>query len=122
MRRMHKRKVREQKGTQVTIFRNRENAYLGFACTGHAGYDVYGRDIVCAGISALVLTTIESLDRLTGDACRYDMDAESGDIEFRFAEPAGHDAALLMQSMILGMEGIQASYGKEFLDLAYEEV
>lgn len=33
---------------------------------GHAGSDVYGRDLVCAGVSALALTLGENLREVTG--------------------------------------------------------
>ena len=41
--------------TKITIFRNQDQAFLGFDCLGHAGYAEEGEDIVCAGISALVI-------------------------------------------------------------------
>ena len=47
--------------TKITIFRNQDQAFLGFDCLGHAGYAEEGEDIVCAGISALVINTINSL-------------------------------------------------------------
>ncbi len=42
-------------------------AYFGegeFSVTGHAGYAPHGRDIVCAGVSALCAALINYLDRL----------------------------------------------------------
>lgn len=41
--------------------------------TGHANYDVYGKDIVCASVSASVLTTINgiiALDDSILDVCQ----------------------------------------------------
>ena len=29
--------------------------------TGHAGYDDYGKDIVCASVSSIVITTINAI-------------------------------------------------------------
>ena len=43
--------------TKITIFRNQDQAFLGFDCLGHAGYAEEGGDIVCAGSSALVINT-----------------------------------------------------------------
>ena len=34
---------------------------------GHAGYDEPGKDIVCAGVSTLVQTLIQSIEELTSD-------------------------------------------------------
>ena len=34
---------------------------------GHAGYDVMGKDIICAGVSALFCTMVHSIKSLTTD-------------------------------------------------------
>ena len=42
-----------------------ENKHIKKICIrGHAGYDVSGKDIVCAAVSATVLTTINIIDCL----------------------------------------------------------
>ena len=41
--------------TKITIFRNQDQAFLGFDCLGHAGYAEEGEDIVCARISLQIL-------------------------------------------------------------------
>ena len=37
------------------------NNYKNIVITGHANYDVYGKDIVCAAVSATVLTTLNGV-------------------------------------------------------------
>ena len=95
--------------TKITIFRNHDGEYLGFDCLGHAGYADEGEDIVCAGISALVINTINSIGLFT-------------EIRLRFTSPAGHDAGLLMQSLVLGLQGIQNTYGNDYIILNFREV
>ena len=58
--------------TKMTIFRNQDQAFLGFDCLGHA--------------------------------------------------PAGHDADLLMKSLVLGLQGIQNTYGNDYIILTFKEV
>lgn len=41
---------------EVKVYNN------GFTITGHAGYDVMGKDIVCAAVSALSQTCVISLE------------------------------------------------------------
>ena len=108
--------------TTITVFRNQNQEFLGFTCLGHAGYADEGEDIICAGISALVITTINSLEAFTSDQFEADSDEESGEIELRFRKPAGHDADLLMKSLILGLQEIQNTYGNEYLILNFREV
>ena len=37
------------------------NNYKNIVITGHANYDEYGKDIVCAAVSATVLTTLNGV-------------------------------------------------------------
>ena len=108
--------------TTITIFQDKNQNYVGFDCTGHAGFARLGKDIVCAGISILVQNTMNSIAEFTEEGFTGDMDEKTGDIHFRFLDVPGHDAALLMDSMILGLQGIQSSYGKKFLRLQFKEV
>lgn len=39
--------------------------------SGHAGYAEYGKDIVCAGVTALTQTLIQSIENLTDDEIEY---------------------------------------------------
>ena len=39
---------------------------------GHADYDTYGKDIVCAAVSSIVTTAINSILALTPDEIKYD--------------------------------------------------
>ena len=47
---------------EVKVYNN------GFTITGHAGYDVMGKDIVCAAVSALSQTCVISLEILIGQS------------------------------------------------------
>lgn len=40
--------------------------------TGHAGYDIYGKDIVCASVSSIVITSVNAIVRLSSDSINYD--------------------------------------------------
>ena len=108
--------------THVTVFRNKNQEILGFECVGHAGFARFGQDIVCAGISILVQNTINSIQVYTEEGFSCEADEKSGDIRFHFEDVPEHDAALLVDSMILGLQGIQSSYGKKFLRLQFKEV
>lgn len=107
---------------QVTIFRNQNGQYMGFDCIGHAGFADAGEDIVCAGVSALVINTINSIAYYTGEKFSTDSDEETGKLTLSFREPAEHDAELLMKSLVLGLQGIQNNYGVEYITLNFKEV
>ena len=40
-------------------------------CIGHAGYAEYGKDIVCASFSTMIITTINSIVNIDEDAISY---------------------------------------------------
>lgn len=108
--------------TRITIFTDREHNCLGFECSGHAGYADKGEDIVCAGISALVITAVNALEAYAGEPFSTDSDGKDGRIAVRFKKPAGHDAGLIMKSLVLGLKGIQSTYGNEYIVLTFKEV
>ena len=39
---------------------------------GHANSDIYGRDLICAGVSALVLTLAANVEKLEGSRIRLE--------------------------------------------------
>ena len=108
--------------TKITVFQNRKQEYMGFDGVGHAGFAFRGKDVVCAGISVLVQNTVNAIENYTEEGFSCEADPKSGEIRFRFECPAGHDAELLVKSMVLGLKGIRESYGKKFLQLEFKEV
>ena len=54
----------------------------GITVTGHANYAEHGKDIVCAGVSTLVQTLIQSVEELTADKIQYDM--QPGTVHIKF--------------------------------------
>lgn len=86
----------------------------GFRCEGHAGYAESGNDIVCAAVSALVFTTMNSIEALTEDtfSCKQ---GDGGLVEFVLVSEVSRESALLLASLFLGLQGIQKEYGKQYL-------
>jgi uncharacterized protein YsxB (DUF464 family) len=105
----------------ITIYQNHEYV-TGFRCIGHSGYAESGSDIICAGVSALVINTINSIDAFTSSTYHLDTEESSGMIDFELNQAAEHDTQLLIRSMILGLQGIQSDYGNEYLILDFKEV
>ena len=105
----------------ITIFQNQESV-TGFRCIGHADYAEYGNDIICAGVSALVVNAINSIEALTSSVYHLETEEESGLIDFRLEQKADHDTSVLLLSMVLGLQGIQSNYGNEYLIIDFKEV
>jgi uncharacterized protein YsxB (DUF464 family) len=75
--------------------------------TGHAGYAPPGQDIVCAGISALFVTLVESIQRFTKDKIMTEI--SPGCSKFEIENPSD-ESKLLMGSFILGVRWISDQY------------
>ena len=70
---------------------------------GHACYAPRGQDVVCAGVTALTQTLVESIEGLTGNEIKYDM--SPGRVDIKIKDP-DEDAQLLMDSFLVGIDMI----------------
>ena len=104
----------------IQIRVKKENGdYVFFQCRGHAGYAASGSDIVCAAVSALVITTENALGKLTDQV--YDLTEEDGYVSIRFHNGNNEKSRLLMDSLILGLQEIEKTYHRRFLTLTIRE-
>ncbi|MBQ4307540.1 MAG: ribosomal-processing cysteine protease Prp [Lachnospiraceae bacterium] len=101
---------------RVQVDRNAEGAYTAFRVRGHAGYAEAGEDIVCAGVSAIVINTVNCLTDLTEDDVDVRFDEENGgDISVVFRKRATGDGQFLIDCMLHGLEWIKRQYGGRYL-------
>ena len=83
----------------------------GIEVCGHANYAEIGKDIVCAGVTALTQTLIRSLEDLTRDEIEYEISPGRADIHYRNLSEEGK---LLVDSFFIGV----CSIADEFPDHA----
>lgn len=102
---------------QVNIYKNVENLITGFSLLGHADFAEHGSDVVCAAASALVINTINSIENFTSDQFQLEQDEKKGFMEFHVVMPMSNNTNLLMSSLALGLQGIQDSYSKKYIEL-----
>lgn len=98
----------------------RRNSYVSFTSKGHAGYAPEGQDIVCAAVSALIINTVNSLERFTED--EVEVQEKDGFVSFRFVKPITERGTLLMDSLVLGLTEIEHSYKNRYLTVKVKEV
>ena len=79
----------------------------GITIEGHAGYAEAGKDIVCAGVTALTENLVESIESLTSDKIQYEISPGRADIHYRNLSEAGK---LLVDSFFLGICGIAQDF------------
>ena len=109
--------------THVTIYRNKENECIGFTVIGHAEYADAGEDIICAGISMLVINTCNAIEMLTTPKFSLTTNESEGLIDLRLKENPTKETELLLSAMILGFENMADDQDyKEYIHLTFEEV
>lgn len=106
---------------RVTVLKEKDKT-KAIRCSGHAGFDSYGKDIVCSSVSVLVINTLNSIEVLTDDSMQTSTKEEDGIINADFPKGLSHDAEVLISSMVLGLQQIQDTYGKRYLEFQIQEV
>lgn len=79
----------------------------GITVDGHAGYAEAGKDIVCAGVTALVENLIDSIEGLTVDTIQYEVSPGRADIHYKDLSEEGK---LLVDSFFLGICDIEQDF------------
>ena len=79
----------------------------GISIKGHAGYAEPGKDIVCAGVSTLAYTLIESVEKLTED--KIDFKEWPGMMEIKFWS-LSDKSKVLVDSFFIGLMLIAGTY------------
>jgi uncharacterized protein YsxB (DUF464 family) len=74
---------------------------------GHAHYAEPGKDIVCAAVSVLVQTLIQSVEELTADKIEYSMSPGAVDIKFWCLSD---QSKVLIDAFFIGIKGIAKAH------------
>ena len=88
-----------------------------FECAGHAGFGEQGRDIVCAGVSALCMALESTVEELNDEGCAEEVRQHTAD-GYYSAEVHWPDGDLLSQAKLetaiamvrAGLSAIEALY------------
>ena len=105
----------------ITIkVRKKNGSYEEFISKGHAGYAEAVQDFVCAAVSALIITTVNSLEKFTDD--KFDVQEKDGFVSIHFRNDLSERGMLLMDSLLLGLTEIAGSYNNRYLTVKVKEV
>ena len=100
------------------IFKTDEkDRFVSFEVSGHAFAGEYGQDVVCAGVSAVVLSTVNNLTRMASIEPLIEADEENGgylyvELTKDLSTEQGELAQMLLTSCYLALsEDVEANYG-----------
>jgi len=102
---------------KVSFKYDHNNDPVGFICTGHAGFAAFGKDIVCAAVSALVINCVNSISHLTSSGFDLESDEKKGCIKCILEDNASDEAKLLVKSLELGINTIINDEGSKYVKL-----
>lgn len=82
--------------------------------TGHAGYAEHGKDLVCAGASAVAVGTVNALEAVCGISAEEHTEMESGFLRYSLPTLSGEAAVkaqALLEGMLVSLQTIETVYG-----------
>ncbi|MEK4627865.1 MAG: ribosomal-processing cysteine protease Prp [Solibacillus sp.] len=109
----------------VTIYSDENRKSYGFEISGHALSDVYGRDLVCAGASAVAFGAVNAIPHVTGITPEIEQGAEGGYLKVTIPEKPDAETdeklQVLLNTMVTQFYTMTASYS-EYIELKYKMV
>ena len=94
----------------------------GFLVEGHAESAPYGSDLICAGVSALVVATENSLEK---HGFKLECHAKDGYVELKVYARSAEEwlqITAIIRTLQIGLEAIEASQDGKYLEVRNEEV
>ena len=95
---------------------------------GHAEYakkNIFGKrqpDVLCAAISTLAIATNNALEALAGEEIETVDNEEDGFLKCIFKSVLQEKSIFLMDSFVYALENLSKEYGKQYLQVKFEEV
>lgn len=100
----------------VSVTRDSEQNITEFTMSGHADFDVHGKDLVCAGASAVVFGSVNALYALTDCEPIIDMADEGGYLSVKLEDTSNDKVQLILEAMIVSLTTIELEYN-DFIKL-----
>jgi len=109
-------KRKHQDGIRLVVWSDDQGQIREFELSGHAGFAEEGRDIVCAGVSALSIAAVNGLEHFLPVAPK--VQEGDGHITCQLMGVSEQDlekAQWILQTMMLGIEQIQTAYSQNYI-------
>jgi uncharacterized protein YsxB (DUF464 family) len=107
---------------EVVIDRSGDS-YKGFEVKGHSGYNEEGSDIVCAAVSILSYTVLNSLEVVAGvnlDDIDWSVDEKTGFMKI-LLQKICPESNILFKTFEMGIKLLLENYS-QYISLDYKEV
>ncbi len=97
------------------LFKYLKHKFSSFEISGHAEYREEGFDIVCAGISATVITSLNLICKLLKEKVKFNENQDKGYIyleviNHEFDDKTHQFVELIIENLISSLQDIEESY------------
>lgn len=103
---------------KVNIHENDDGQVVSFNMSGHADFDEYGKDIVCAGASAVVFGNVNAIISMTDANPDIKLGDDGGYLEFSVEHPKDETLQMLLKAMIISLKTIEEEYN-DYIRIEY---
>ncbi len=108
---------------KVTIEqRSSDQSVVGFTVDGHADFDESGKDIVCAGVSAVTVGAVNAVEALLNISMEANM--KSGLLQVLVPHDLDRSTwdqlQLILNTMIVMLQSIEQSYG-QYINITFKQ-
>lgn len=104
------------------LYLNDNEDILGFEFSGHALFADAGDDIVCAAISVLATTTVNSLEMQVDIHDHYIVDEQTAYLKCMLPQELSPErfqkAQIILKTLEIGIKSIELDYGK-YIKISY---
>ena len=100
----------------IDLLINKKDEIVGFEIKGHAGYDEYGKDLVCSAVTILAYSCVNSLDKYTDEVIFSD-DEIIMTLEIKYPN---RDTDVIFDYFKTGIETLLGNYSS-YVKLNYKE-
>lgn len=103
---------------QVHIKKTKEDQITFMSISGHAEYDIKGKDLVCAAVSAISVGGLNSLDRMAKGTVNDELSENKIEIHVIDFDTTQQN---ILKTMLYQLETVEYSYSK-YIQITKQEV
>ncbi|MHA6259314.1 ribosomal-processing cysteine protease Prp [Sporosarcina sp. CAU 1771] len=99
---------------KISVIKEPSGRIHSFEMSGHANSAEHGKDLVCAGASAVSFGAVNAIISLTGKTPNIQQGSDGGYLKVTFpkSKDDDHDTQLIVQAMIVSLQTIEQDYGQ----------
>ena len=106
----------------ISIVTDKKGFVWGFEIKGHAGYDEYGKDIVCAAVSTLAYTAVGAISEVTKIVAYSQKDGYMKcSVPKDISDDDKNTIKIIFDTIVIGFKQIELSY-KGYVKVIIKEV